>query len=163
MTQSLFADVIDAIYDTINTSNTSGTLASYPANAYRIGVYDGPPIDDRSALVEIRVGVTGDEFDEIAADIVQEWATFGTDGDRDETIDVPCVIWTRQGSNDVRTWRRVTSDVLNIVGGLFAGGTLGLTKVYTADVVAGNLREIQAADGVALVLAFVVRCECKLP
>lgn len=156
--QSAFADVIDAIYDAVN---GSATLAAYPANAYRLAVYDGPPIDDRSALIEIRIGATGEDYDEIAADIAQVWQS--TDGQRDETIDVPCCIWTRQGSTDVRTWRRRTSDVFNIVAGLLAGNTFGLTHLFTTEVSAGNLREIQAADGAALVLAFTVHVMGSLP
>jgi hypothetical protein len=158
ITQSSFADVIDGIIDACN---NSATLAAYPANAYRLAVYDGPPIDDRSALVEIRVGVTGDEFDEIAAEIVQTWQS--TDGQRDETVDVPGVIWVRQGSTDVRTWRRRTSDVYNIVAGLLTGNTFGLAHLWTTEVAAGDLREIQATDGAALVLAFTVHVTGTLP
>jgi hypothetical protein len=159
-TQSSFADVIDGIYDAIN---GSATLAAYPGTpaAYRIGVYDGPPIDDRSALVEIRVGVTGDNFDEIAASIEQTWQTM--DSQRDEVLEIPCVLWVRQGSTNVRTWRRTTSDIYNIVAGLLTGATFGLAHLFTCEVAALDLREIQATDGAALVLPFTVRVTGYLP
>jgi hypothetical protein len=160
-TQSSFADVVDGIYDAVSTSNTSGALASYPASAYRIAVFDGPPTDDRSALVEIRVGVRGDGFDQIAADITQAWQSM--DGQRDETIDVPCVIWIRQGSTDVRTWRRRLSDIYNIVAGLLVANTFSQAHLWTMEVTAGSLREIQATDGLALVLPFTTRATGYLP
>lgn len=155
--QTLAADVLDALVTTWGADATLGTYVT----AGRLRIYDGPPVDDRAAEIELWVGATGLEPDEAVVTGTQAFATQGTTDDVDETLSIACAIWVANGTNDIKTARRTAIDVFNAAVTAVQGSDLGLgNEVYDAtQVVSWQLRQGQWTSGVGAVLAFVVQVE----
>lgn len=155
--QTLAADVLDAL---VSTWRADSTLAGY-VTAGRLRIYDGPPVDDRAAEIELWVGATGLEPDEAVVTGGQAYATFGTADERDEQLAIANAVWVANGTNDIATARRAAIDVFNAAVTAVTGSDLGLgNEVYDATtVVSWQLRQGQWTSGVGAVLAFVVQVQ----
>jgi hypothetical protein len=150
-TQSLVADVIDAL---LVTWRADATLVAY---AGRLRIYDGPPLDDRAAEIELWVGATGLEPDETVLSGEQDWATMLGILDRDETLLVQNAIWVARGNVDVAAARRTALDVFDAATTAVRSATLGLSTVEWVDVPSWSLRQGQFNTGAGAVLTFTVR------
>ena len=100
--QTLATHVVDGL---LTVWRADATLADY---GDRLRIFDGPPVTDRAAPIEIWVGSTGDPTDEeTVIRGSQQWETMGTPGDRGETVEVSCAIWVADGSVEIVALARV--------------------------------------------------------
>ncbi len=162
-TQSLFADVLDAIYDTLAADATLAALVA----AETLLISDGPPAGARDRLQEVWVGalddVLGDQF-ESTTNVSQVWATAGgpSVAERDEVIDVPCCVWVWRGDTDMRTCRRTAQTLLDAACTALRGQTLGVPQLMWAELLSGQFGQVQTDDGAAVVMVFTIRVQTRL-
>lgn len=152
---------------TLATHLVDGLLAAWRADATlagygdRLRIFDGPPVTDRAAPIEIWAGSTGDPDDEeTVIRGSQQWETMRAPGDRGETLEVSCAIWVADGSVDIATARRTAIDVFHAAAGAIRGSDLGADALYdSTEVISWELRQAQYPTGVGAVLVFIVRGE----
>ncbi|GAA1701625.1 hypothetical protein GCM10009765_59000 [Fodinicola feengrottensis] len=93
-------DVLDWLVDTFSAIEWPADLPVY--------IVDGPPLTDVSQPMLLYVGWDGNlpaEAD--SAKAPEDWAFLGnpTSNNRDETIEIPCVLQVRRGDHSLRTRR----------------------------------------------------------
>lgn len=153
------ADVLDALVSTLTTG-----LSSY---GERLVVRDGPPLLDRTPEIEVWIGATGADADDVGAQHRATWATMGAGAasQRDVEIDVPCGVWTIGGETDMAVRRRTAADVLDAIDALLIPpDPLGLPEVLCGGVelTLGSPRQIQATDGASVAWAFTVHTTARI-
>lgn len=151
--QTLAADVLDAL---AAAWRADATLTAYGT---RLRIFDGPPLTDRTAEIELWVGSDGLQPDETVVSGTQSYVTFGAADDRDEALDITCTVWVVNGSTDMATTRRTAIDAFNAAAAAVRGSALSLgAEGYNATgVPSWQLREGQTANGAEVVLTFVVQ------
>jgi len=154
MSETLIPDLLDAL---VAIWTADPTLAGYGT---RLRVFDGPPITDRAAEIELWVGATGLESDEEVIVFNQSRADF--DGDRDETLTVSNAVWVANGTHDIAAARRLAVAVYAAAASTVRISTLGVSGVMALDVTDGRLRQGQFDTGVGCVLTFDVAAVCTL-
>lgn len=158
-TQTLAADVLDAL---LTVWRADATLAAYGTGQLRI--YDGAPLLDRAAPIELWVGSTGIADEETVITGTQEWATFGdAPDDREETLDIQNAVWVAVGSTNLQDARRTAITVFNAAVTAVRGSNLGLAALDpTVAVTTWQLRQGQYTSGAAVVLPFTLRVTGQL-
>lgn len=153
--QTLATHIVDGL---LTTWRADATLATY---GDRLRIFDGPPLTDRAAPIEIWVGSTGDPSDEeTVIRGSQQWETQRAAGDRGETVEVSCAIWVADGSVDIAVARRTAIEVFHAAAGAIRGTDFDSDAVYdSTEVISWELRQGQYPTGVGAVLAFIVRAE----
>jgi len=150
--QTLAADALDAL---AAKWRADATLTAYGT---RLRIFDGPPVTDRTAEIELWIGATGLQPDETVVSGSLEQTALTQALDTEETLDISCAIWVANGTNDIPTARRTCIDVFNACATSVIGSDLGIAEIYDAtDVTDWQLRQGQWTSGVGAVLAFVVR------
>lgn len=154
MSQTLTADVLDALY--------AAWTADVTLTAYgnRLRIFDGPPITDRAAEIELWVGATGLEADEEVIVFNQERADF--EGDRDETLTIANAVWVANGTHDISAARRLAITVFAAAAATIRTSTLNVSGVFSIDVSDGRLRQGQFDTGVGAVVTFNVTVTATL-
>jgi hypothetical protein len=148
VSQTLIADVLDALYATWT---ADATLVAYGT---RLRIFDGPPVTDRAAEIEVWVGASGVEPDEDVIAITQQRADF--DGDRDETLTIVNAVWVANGTHDIAAARRLAITVFAACAAAVRNSTLSIGGAFALDVSDGRLRQGQFESGVGCVLTFTV-------
>lgn len=162
-TQSLLADVLDAIYDTLVADVTLAAMVT----AETLLISDGPPTGARDRDNELWVGALddplGDQFDSTVV-INQSWATAGGPAvaERDETIDIPCCVWARRGDTDMRACRRTMQTIFDAACTALRGQTIGVPQLMWLETAAGSASQVQTDDGAAVVVPFTIRAQTRL-
>lgn len=157
-TQSLGAAVLSSFYAIWNTSAISGLLHTNYGGDIR--VFDGPPLNDRAAPIELWVGSTGEDGDEeVVIRGVQQQDTF--DGiSRSEFVDITNTIWVADGSTSVGSSRARAFAVLNDIVTLIRDSGLSTTNLFhVTQMMSWELRQGQYPTGVGVKLAFVTRVQ----
>jgi hypothetical protein len=157
MTQTLVADVLDAL---LSTWRADATLVAY---AGRLRIYDGPPVTDRAAEIELWVGATGLEPDESVISGTQAWVAMPDE--RDETLAIANAIWVAGTTTniDISVARRTAIDVFKAAAAAIRGSTLGVTGVEPlTQVTDWQLRQGQFTGGIGVVLTFTVAATCQV-
>jgi hypothetical protein len=158
-TQSLGAAVLSSFYSTWNTSAASGVLRTNYGGDVR--VFDGPPLDDRTAPIELWVGSTGEEEDEeTVIRGVQQQDTFEAVGSRSESIDITNTIWVADGSTSVGASRTRAFAVFNDVVTLVRDSGLSVANLFhVTQALSWELRQGQYKTGAGVKLTFVTRVD----
>lgn len=155
--QTLAADVLDALAATWRAN------AALTAYGNRLRIFDGPPVTDRAAEIELWVGATGLQPDETVVSGVQDFEAFEQVNDRGEILDISNAIWVANGANDIVTARRTAIDAFSAASAAIRGSNLGIAEVYAdTQVVSWDLRQGQWTSGVGAVVAFIVRVTGQL-
>lgn len=131
--------------------------------------YDGPPIVDRSSAVELWVGALGLDADDDSITLTRTLRAFGggpAGALRDETISIPCAIWSIGGeTTTVERRAQVAAVFAALCTNLSSGsGDLGLTTLLCGgiDVTEGRLRQLQTPDGYAVVLTATLTAQARI-
>lgn len=153
--QTMAADVLDAL---LSTWQADATLTGY---GDRLRIFDGEPITDRAAEIELWVGSTGDQSaEETVITGTQQWATLADVNDRDESLDVTSCVWVANGSHDIKTARRLAITVFSAAVSAIRGGSLGVTGAFNATGITDwQLTQGQYTSGVGAKLVFTVHVE----
>lgn len=154
MSETLIPDLLDAL---LAAWHADATLTAY---GDRLRIYDGPPITDRAAEIELWVGATGLEADEEVVVFTQQRADF--EGDRDETLTISHAVWVANGSHDISMARRLAVTVYAAAAAVVRTSTLSVTGVQAIDVSDGRLRQGEFDSGVGCVLTFTTTVMCML-
>lgn len=154
MSETLIPDLLDAL---IAAWTADATLAAYGT---RLRIFDGPPVTDRAAEIELWVGATGLEADEEVIVFTQQRSDL--DGDRDAAITISHAVWVANGSHDISTARRLAVAVYAAAAATVRTSTLGVTGVQAIDVSEGRLRQGSFDTGVGCVVTFTTTAVCFL-
>lgn len=150
--QTLAADVLDGL---LSAWRADSTLSGYGT---RLRIFDGPPLDDRAAEIELWVGATGTASDEEVIVGEQTAVTMRQTDDRDEVLSITNTVWVAAGNTDMATARRTAIDVFNAAMTAVRGSDLGIADVFdTAECVGYRLRQGQFTTGAGVVLTFTVQ------
>jgi hypothetical protein len=154
VSETLIPDLLDAL---VVAWTADATLVSYGT---RLRIFDGPPLTDRAAEIELWVGATGLDDDEEVVVFAQHRADF--DGDRDEVLTMAHAVWVANGAHDISTARRLAVAVYAAAAAVVRTSTLAVTGVQALDVSDGRLRQGQFESGVGCVLSFTTTATCVL-
>lgn len=157
--QTLLADVLDAL---LAAWRGAAALTAY---GDRLRIFDGPPVDDRAAEIELWVGATGQEPDETVITGTQEWVTLGDAlDDRDEALDIQNAIWVYSTTGTaIGTTRRTAIDVYNAAVAAVRGTDLGIADLDPTVAPSGwELRQGEFASGAGVVLTFTLHITGQL-
>lgn len=154
MSETLIPDLLDAL---VAAWTADATIAGY---GQRLRIFDGPPLTDRAAEIEIWVGATGLEADEEVVVFTQQRADF--DGDRDETVTISHAVWVANGTHDISAARRLAVAVYAAAAATVRTSTLSVAGVQAIDVSDGRLRQGEFDSGVGCVLSFTTTATCVL-
>jgi hypothetical protein len=154
MAETIIPDLLDAL---VTAWTADATLVAYGS---RLRIYDGPPVTDRSAEIEIWVGATGLEAEEEVIVFTQNRADF--EGDRDETVTISSAVWVADGTNNISAARRLAVAVYAACAATIRVSTLSVAGVVALDVSAGRLRQGRYPTGVGAVVAFDITATCHL-
>lgn len=165
-TASVLITSVNALYATLAVAAVTDVVTP-PA-----GVFDGPPIVDRSSPTELWVGATGVDDDDEGVTLQRVPVAFGGGAAgalRDEVVLAQCAIWAIGGETDqagVQARRTNVGLVFDAVCARLAAGSgdLGLGSVLCGgvEVREGTLRQIQTPDGYACVLTFTVQISAQV-
>lgn len=147
--QTAVADVLDAL---VTIWQADANLATYGT---RLQVFDGPPVTNRAAEIEIWVGATGVTPEEEVITASQDTDTF--DDSRSEILDVTNAVWVYATTADIKTCRRTAITAFNYAAAAIRATTLGVSGVQRVDVVGWRLREGEYTTGPGVVLTFTIR------
>lgn len=154
MSDTLIPDLLDAL---VAAWTADATLTAY---GQRLRIYDGPPITDRAAEIELWVGATGLEADEEVIVFTQQRADF--EGDRDEVLTIAHAVWVANGTHDISSARRLACQVYAAAAAVVRTSTLSVAGVQAIDVSDGRLRQGEFDSGVGAVLSFTTTAACFL-
>ena len=154
MSETLIPDLLDAL---VTAWRADATLTAY---GDRLRIFDGPPLTDRAAEIELWVGATGLDADEEVVVFAQNRADF--DGDRDETVTMAHAVWVANGSHDISAARRLAVTIYAAAAAVVRTSTLSITGVQAIDVSNGALRQGEFDSGVGCVLSFTTTATCVL-
>jgi hypothetical protein len=114
---------------------------------------------------EERAGMTiGANLDDSEYAWEQDWAGLGH-VTRDEVFEIPCILWTRAGDNDVKTYRdEVFGYFATVENTLRSTENLGITGGLNvrADIRPTKYAQPKTAEGVVCRIDFVVRCQVRI-
>lgn len=154
MSETLIPDLLDAL---VTAWKADATLLAY---GQRLRIFDGPPLTDRAAEIELWVGATGLDADEEVVVFNQSRADF--EGDRDETLTIAHAVWVANGSHDISAARRLAVTVYAAAAATVRTSTLSVAGVQAIDVSDGRLRQGEFDSGVGAVLSFTTTAVCFL-
>lgn len=154
MSETLIPDLLDAL---VAAWHADATLTAY---GERLRIFDGPPLTDRTAEIELWVGATGLEADEEVIVFAQQRADF--EGDRDEVLTIAHAVWVANGSHDISAARRLAVVVYAAAAATVRTSTLSVAGVQAIDVSDGRLRQGEFDSGVGCVLSFTTTATCVL-
>jgi hypothetical protein len=143
VSETLIPDLLDAL---VTAWTADATLAAYGT---RLRIFDGPPLTDRAAEIELWVGATGLDADEEVVVFTQQRADF--DGD-----------WVANGTHDISAARRLAVTVYAAAAAVVRTSTLAVAGVQALDISDGRLRQGQFDSGVGCVLTFTTTATCVL-
>lgn len=134
-----------------------------------VSLFDGAlaiEVRDGAVLQNVeRAGLTvGANLDDSQFTWEQDWAGLGH-SQRDETFDVPCVLWARCGDDTVATVRNeVFGYFATIESTLRANESLGFAGLYNvrADVRPTAYSQQQTPDGVVCRIDFSIRVQTRI-
>lgn len=136
-------------------------LVSLLDAALAIEVFDGPVRQNlpRAALL---VGATA-ETDGATIEFEQKWAGLGHIT-RDETFEIPCFLFVRDGSNELSTFRtEVFGYFATIESTLRSNPTLGIsTNSIRAQITGTVYSQPRTPDGVVCSIRFTVNVEGRI-
>jgi hypothetical protein len=154
VSETLIPDLLDAL---LAAWRADVTLTGY---GDRLRIFDGPPLTDRAAEIELWVGATGLEEDEEVVVFAQQRADF--EGDRDEVLTMAHAIWVANGTHDISAARRLAVVVYAAAAAVVRTSTLAVAGVQAIDISDGRLRQGQFDTGVGCVLSFTTTATCVL-
>jgi hypothetical protein len=157
--QTLAPDVLDAL---LVTWRGAAALLAY---GDRLRIYDGPPVTDRAAEIELWVGATGLEAEETVITGTQDWVTLGdATADRDETIEIQNAIWVYSTTGaTIGITRRTTFDVFNAAIAAIRGSNLGIAALGpTAAPASWQLHQGEFTKGAGVVITFTIHVDGQL-
>lgn len=150
-----------AVLDALRTTWSADPTLSAAVTAGTLGIYDGPPVTDRSRPTELWIGASGTDPDETVVSGAQDLVDF--EGDVDEQLDITCAVWASAGGTDIAAARSTALALFNAAVTAIRGTTLGLAALRpVTSVTSWDLRQTQAASGVGAVLTFTVHAEGSL-
>lgn len=135
-------------------------LVELAAGALTIPVLDGPSVQrpERTVLC------VGADMDTSATPFVTSWAGQGAQR-RNLTLDVPCLLYARDGSTSLKPLRDAAAGVLEALDGLFRpAADLGVQGVTARAQLgtSGTWAQFQNADGAEVVVSFTVTVDCRI-
>jgi hypothetical protein len=154
VTDTLIPDLLDAL---VGAWTADATLTAY---GNRLRIFDGPPLTDRAAEIELWVGATGLDADEEVVVFTQQRADFA--GDRDEVLTIAHAVWVANGTHDISSARRLACQVYAAAAAVVRTSTLSVAGVQAIDVSDGRLRQGEFDSGVGAVLSFTTTAACFL-
>lgn len=162
MSESIWADVLDELYDTIVADSWFATEIT----AERLAVVDGAIVTDFSGPSLLTIGVHPEHEDE-SATVVSEWnwASMGATGamaDVDDAFSIPCGISTVLGDNDLRAARRTAITIFAKVAALVRNSNLGLSGVMWCIPQVASLRQLPTADGSECEISFNIHVRTRI-
>ncbi len=161
MSGSIWADVLDAMYDQL-------VVQPYHAAeiaAERLRVSDGPYVNNFAGRTLMCIGALPVNDDESETSSDWEWASLGRDGanaDVDDALAVPCGIHTKVGDRDMRKARRAAWDVFAATAAFYRGTTLDLGPVMWLIPQMATLRQSPTADGSEVLITFLVHVRTRI-
>jgi len=158
MSDTIVADVLDAVYDLFVADATLAALVT----AKKLRTFDGPPTSDWAADSMLIVGgrVQVDD-EESLTEVSWDWATMGVSGavsEVDETIAIPCGIAAMRGSSstdaNMRQVRRSAINIYAACGSALRGSTLSLGRVMWCTSNVSAIHQMQTASGPECLIDF---------
>ena len=126
-----------------------------------IEVYDGP-VQQNLPKQALLIGATADTEGAVV-EFEQDWAGLGHVS-RNETFEIPCFLFVRDGSNELSTFRtEVFGSFAIIEAALRANPTLGIaTNTIRAHITGTVYSQPRTPDGVVCSIRFIVNVEGRI-
>lgn len=163
MSDTLLADVVDALYDQL----IAETFIAAQIAAQALRTFDGPPNGDMSpgSILSIGAQPTVDGED-VSTTVEWDWGSLGVSGqhaDIDEWIRVPCGLHTIGGNSDgMRQVRRTAISLYAKAAAYIRGTTLSLPRVMWCIPQPGALTQFQSPQGAEVILAFTANVRTRI-
>lgn len=161
MSESIWADVLDKLYDLVIVE----TFIAAEITAERLKVFDGPSNTDFSGATMMTIGALPVMEDESETTSEWNWAAMGRTGanaDVDDLFVVPCGIHTRLGRTDLRTARRTAIDVYAKAAAFYRNTTLTLNQVMWLIPRMATLKQEYTTSGAECLVTFGVHVTTRI-
>lgn len=162
MSDSVIATVFNNLYDQL----VAETTISAEIAAGRLKAFDGPAVNDFSAVTMMTIGgfpIVEDEEPDTNSD--WNWASLGRDGanaDVDEIWHIPCGISTMLGEANSRAARTTALNIFAKAASFIRGTTLSIPQVMWAMPQVATIKQMQTQSGAECLILFSAHIQTRI-